>query len=78
MKEDQCYWCGSRMTHFDHFECLEQDSLGDPIRVTSEEQASLLKVTICRAMFWCDVCEGYFGFSYSPGEDATGTAGGVF
>ncbi|MBZ0292495.1 MAG: hypothetical protein K8L99_07990 [Anaerolineae bacterium] len=69
MSKEQCFWCGSRATHFDHFRCWEEDSAGNSIQVTSEAQATELGVTINEAEFWCDVCEGYFGFSYTPDED---------
>lgn len=62
----RCFWCGSSETHFHHFDCWEEDQVGNQIEVDSFEEARRKDVTPKDEVWWCNVCEGYFAW---PVED---------
>lgn len=64
-----CFWCGSRETFFNYYECWEEDDSGHPIHVNDLAQAERFNVTIRSEEWWCNDCDGGFGWEYEYPED---------
>jgi hypothetical protein len=66
----RCFWCGSSDTHFSHFDCWEEDRFGNHIEVGSREEADRLNLSLRNEVWWCNNCDGAFGFPADEFEES--------